>query len=96
VQLLNIAASRKRDVIFFGAPFLVLFWRSKKEQEKSKLILFLLLPFVFSFFFFCLDTKETKNQGEPERLRPFRPPAPLDQNASKKSLYWIYRVSIVF
>ena len=60
------------------------------------LILFLLLPFVFSFFFFCLDTKETKNQGEPERLRPFRPPTPRDQPASKKSFHKLFRVSIVF
>jgi len=47
-------------------------FRDKKEQRKSTLLLFLLLPFVFTFFFFCLDTKETKDQGEPERLRPFR------------------------
>ena len=26
--------------------------------------------------FFCLDTKETKNQGQPERLRPFVRPTP--------------------
>jgi len=33
---MNIAASRNRDVIDFGAPFLVLFWRSKKEQPELK------------------------------------------------------------
>ena len=33
VQMLNKAASRNRDVIDFGAPFLFLFWRSKKEKK---------------------------------------------------------------
>jgi hypothetical protein len=44
VQMSNIAVSRKRDVIFFGAPFLVLFWRSKKEQEKKLMISLILQP----------------------------------------------------
>jgi hypothetical protein len=32
VQMMHIAASDKRGVIVCRAPFLVLFWRSKKEQ----------------------------------------------------------------
>lgn len=34
VQKMNIAASRNRVVFDFGAPFLLLFWRSKKVNKK--------------------------------------------------------------
>jgi len=34
VQKPNIAASRNRAVIDFGAPFLLLFWRSKKVKKE--------------------------------------------------------------
>ena len=32
----DIAASRNRSVFDFGALFLFLFWRSKKEKEKNQ------------------------------------------------------------
>jgi hypothetical protein len=62
VQLPNIAASDKGDVILCRAPFLFLFWRSKKEKEKIKLLLFFLLPYVNSFLF-CLDTKKKQKKS---------------------------------
>jgi len=34
------------------------------------------VAFFLICFFFCLDAKETKNQGQPEWLRPFVRPAP--------------------
>ena len=34
--MMNIAASRNRAVFDFGAPFLLLFWRSKKVKSKIK------------------------------------------------------------
>ncbi len=33
LQMLNQGSTRNRAVIDFGAPFLVLFWRSKKGQS---------------------------------------------------------------
>jgi hypothetical protein len=49
-----------------------------------------------AFCFFCLDTKETKDQGKTNGSARFAGPAPPEQYTSKKSFHTLYRVSIVF
>jgi hypothetical protein len=41
---------------------------------------------IIFFLFFCLDTKETKNQGQPERLRAFVRPSPPQLSAEQESI----------
>jgi hypothetical protein len=44
----------------FGALFLVLFWRSKKEQLEIKLLLFILMSFVNVYFFLSREKEKKK------------------------------------
>jgi hypothetical protein len=83
VQKLNQGTIRQRDVILCRAPFLVLFWKSKKEQEESRLQLYLILPFVKAFFSssFFLDKKRSKKIKAKRMLRRFAVPAPRNHPA---------------